>query len=318
MHVYLLAQALEERGHSVVVFTSARARRENIFDEKAEVLRYEGIFQRIPFLFRDAALRHNPPIQDPLIMRELERVIRQSRPDIVHSHGWILYSAVFAARKYSVPIIHTLHNFSLICPNKVLANKRGICSLPFSNRCIPCCKTIYGNWAGISKSALAYLGVKLNRCLAKKVNKFIAVSSFVKELYLEHLQLNPDSIVVVPNFIEAPDSRRRRYGATGKSVRKEKLPDDFFLFVGALSPRKGVEILIDAYKQLRTTTKLVFVGNTEPGHDYSSLENVLFFKNMPRAFVEEALSKCKFLVVPSILPETFSIVAWKRCHTGKR
>lgn len=319
-HVFLLAHALKERGHDVVVLTSARQRGtgEEITEEGVKVIRYEGIFQRMSFLFRNATLKHNPPIQDPMIARKLEKLIVEKSPEIIHSHGWILYSGLFSAKKFNVPIVSTLHDFNLICPKKVLANECGICDQAFSNRCILCGKSSYGNRTGVIKSAFAYLGVRLNRTSIRKVNKFIAVSSFVKRLYLKHLPLNPDDIVVLPNFVELPNSiRKSDHDVVKKSASDGELPDDFILFVGALGHHKGVGILIDAFRQVNTRTKLVLVGNPEPGHNYRSFENVLFFKNVPREFVEEALSKCRFLVVPSTVPETFSIVALEAMSYGK-
>jgi len=76
-----------------------------------------------------------------------------------------------------------------------------------------------------------------------------------------------------------------------------------------LSPHKGVDVLINAYNQLNTETKLVVIGKPEPGYNYKTTDKILVFAEMSRQFVEQALAECKFLVAPSICPESFGLVA---------
>jgi len=87
-----------------------------------------------------------------------------------------------------------------------------------------------------------------------------------------------------------------------------RLPQDFILFVGALTPLKGVNILIEAYQKLHSQTKLVVIGTRHPNYHYKSAENVLVIENAPRELLIEAYRNCRFAVFPSIWPEPFGIV----------
>lgn len=296
-HCFLLANALRHRGLEVIVFTSGY---ENMPEKTEEngvtVIRFDGFFQRLPFLFKDSKMKHHPPIQDYAIVRELRNLVQTEQPDLMHSHGWILNSAVPVKTTAKIPLIHTLHEYSLLCPKKTLITENGICESPLTMACVQCSKTSYG---GFAKAAFSTIGVKNSLRILSRVDKFVAVSSFVKQVYLRHLRLSENDIVVIPNFYEKE---------TFKTDFSIGLPNDFILFVGALIPEKGIDVLLDAYKQLQMKTQLVLMGIDTPDCRYTGSKNVLIHKNPSREHILQAYSKCKFIVVPSIVPETFGQV----------
>ncbi len=60
------------------------------------------------------------PVPDPLTARELARVVGRVGPDVVHAHNWIInsYLPLPAARR--LPLVHSLHDYSHVCPTKRL------------------------------------------------------------------------------------------------------------------------------------------------------------------------------------------------------
>lgn len=301
-HVLLLARALERKGHEVIVYTVGHEKLPKIAEENGvKVIRSRGFFQKMPFLFKEAEKKYHPPLQDLLITNELKSIINRERPDILHAHGWILYSAMPLRKRLNVPLVATLHDYGLICPKRTLMTGYRICNETFKSKCISCGRDAYG----LMKSFFSYYGVKSNKNQLKIVDKFIAVSSFVKKAHLRHLALNADDIVVIPNFYESEEDaklnvRVRDYGG---------LPEDYILFVGALAPYKGVDLLIEAYKRIDTKTKLVLVGTKQPTHRYQTTKNIIIVEDAPNNVVKEAYSRCRFVVIPSVWPEPFGLVA---------
>lgn len=296
-HAFLLANALRRRGYEVTVFTCGYKNvPERVEENGVVVVRFDGIFQRMPFLFENPKMKHHPPIQDYMIVRRLRSLIKTEQPDIVHSHGWILDSALPLKKTFNIPLIHTLHEYGLLCPKKTIVNKpRGICETPYTIKCFQCSRQTYGP----IKALFSSFGVRLGRRMIDKVDKFIAVSSFVKQVHLRHLALTESDIVVIPNFYQKESI---------KDDASKNLPKNFILFVGVLFPGKGIDTLMNAYKQLRTKTKLVIMGNTIQPYKYQSTKNILIFENARRNLILQGYSRCKFLVVPSIYPETFGQV----------
>lgn len=297
-HVQLLSQELSKRGHEVVICTM-RQRDLPIYEEENEVriYRLEGLFQIIPFLFRDATKKTHPPAQDWLISREVARIIEREGPDIIHAHDWMVYSAFPLKKSFKIPLVYTLHDYRLFCPKILLVKDNAICGRSSFRDCIPCMR----NPSGLPRALAAYYGVTVNKNRLSHVDKFIAVSDFVKELYEEHLGLSDIEIVTIPIFHD-PNTDK------SEEKRSGSLPDDFILFVGQLMPHKGVEVLIEAYRKLNTKTKLLIIGIEHLGYSYYGTENVLIIKKAPHPAVMGAMSKCRFLVVPSVCPESAATV----------
>lgn len=299
-HVQLLSRQLARRGHEVIVFTVGYPDLPKCEEEGGvRICRLPGFFQKVPFLYKDAESKKPPPTRDWLVTKELRRIAKEEQPDILHAHGWILYSVLPLKNGSKIPLVATLHDYGLICPKTSLLKQDAVCDEPFTNKCLACGRDQYG----VAKSLATYLGVKANRRSLGRVDKFIAVSSFVQQAHLEHLGLSNDDIVVLPNFCGADTiAEPRGYG---------NLPRDFILFVGALSPNKGVNILIDAYQKLDTQTKLVLIGAKHPAYDYKNAENILIIENAPHEVVIQAYRNCRFAIFPSTWPEPGPTVAFE-------
>lgn len=299
-HVQTLSRGLVKRGHEVVVCTIGN-KYLNVFEDDygVKVIRFEGFFQKIPFLFKNREIKHPPPVHDLLISKKLKDIITDEKPDIMHSHGWLFYSILPLNGKLDLPLVVTLHDYGFICPKITFFKGNQVCDEPFTSKCITCAR---GD-LGLIKSSSAYYGIKSERNKLRLVDKFISVSSFVKEVYSKHLGLRK-KIVVIPNFYEMEKENL-------KSQEAEAFPDDFILFVGGLSPHKGVDVLINAYNRLNTETRLVLIGGTYPDYSYESTENTMTIGNARYETVMEAYSKSRFVIIPSIWPDPCPTVAFE-------
>jgi len=307
-HVSLLSNELSRRGHEITVCTTSSSYSPVCsMDGKVRVFRVQGFFQRLPFLYKDQNRRYPPPVRDPVVSRTLESIIRKVRPDIVHSHGWILNSFLSLKKRFELPLVVTLHGYDLICPKKTLLTSfRKTCDKPFTFGCVSCSKESFG----FTKAFSTYLALRKYEEKTKVVDHYLAVSSFVKEAHVKHLGLNVKDVTVVPNFYEPTENE------VGKE-RHDILPDQFILFVGALSAHKGIDVLVDAFKKLRSKTKLVIIGSRHPSYSYHSDNDITVIENASNALVNDAYSKCSFVVVPSIFPDPCPTVAFEAMSNKK-
>ena len=302
-HVRSISLELVKRGHEVTVCTTAQQSLPPYEEELGvEIIRTQGSFQRVPFLFRDPDKRHHPPSCDWAIGRKLKQIIKQYKPDIVNAHGWMVYSTLPWIKKCEIPLVLGLMDCEFICPKQSLIHSGdSLCDHPFTSECIACGRGTYG-WL---KSTATYFGIKTNKNRLQLVDKFIAISSFTKQINTKYLGLRDADVEVIPCFYDPALDEQ----TTQAEPTEVNLPEDFILFVGALSPHKGTEVLLDAYHKLNTQTKLVLVGSTHPDYHYKEDDRVVVFENAPRALVLAAMSRCRFAVFPSIWAEGFGIVA---------
>jgi glycosyltransferase involved in cell wall biosynthesis len=124
----------------------------------------------------------------------------------------------------------------------------------------------------------------------KKIDKYIALTQFAKnKLENSSLKPYPNQIVVKPNFIPDPGANH--------SER-----EDFFLFVGRLSPEKGAKYLCEAFSGM--PSQLIIAGDGPEKEDlekeYGKSVNISFIGHKDRTAVMDLMKRCKALVIPSI------------------
>jgi glycosyltransferase involved in cell wall biosynthesis len=185
--------------------------------------------------------------------RQIRGLIRESRPDLVDVHNFfpLVSPAVFhATQAEGVPVVHTLHNFRLLCPCAILFRAGRPCERCL-HRSFAWPALVYGCYRGcrFATGAVAAM-TAAHRCIGtwtKAVDLYIALTRFSKAKFVD-AGLPEDRIVVKPHFVD-PDT------GTGGGE------GGYFVFVGRLSPEKGLDTLMDSWKSLRIRTNLKIAGD---------------------------------------------------------
>ena len=172
-----LATELAARGHEVAVATlraEDTPQREEIAGVR--VHRVDGLAARLGRLFADSARRHLPPAPDPQVVAGLRRVLSEEKPEVVHAHNWIVHSFLPLKRRSEVPLVLSLHDYSLVCANKRLLRFGSICDGPGPAKCLRCAAAYYG----IAKGTLvAGSLMAMAPALRRRVDMYLPVSSAV-------------------------------------------------------------------------------------------------------------------------------------------
>ena len=122
-HVFNLANTLADRGHEVAVATQRMAGvpDEEVLASGVRLHRFATTAMSLPGVY-SSGRAHHLPTPDPLGVRELARIVRQERPEVIHAHNWIVNSAL-ALRRGSATrprfgLVLTLHDYSQVCATK--------------------------------------------------------------------------------------------------------------------------------------------------------------------------------------------------------
>jgi len=224
---------------------------------------------------------------------QVMRLLRKERPQVVHVHNtfMMISPSLFAAcHTVGVPVVQTLHNYRLLCPAINFLREGRVCE--------ECAE--HSLWRGIrygcyrdSRSATATVAMLmyLQRQRRAFPDLFIAVSEFSRDKFIAG-GIPADKIVVKPNFVY-PDPGER------------SIDGDYALFAGRLTEEKGVETLLQAWKQLRTNIPLRIVGDGALLDDMKrkaielKLTNVTFDGRLSRPAAIQAIKASRFLIVPS-------------------
>ena len=229
------AALLEEKGHTVF-----RYERNN-----AELNSMHGI-QKLP-LAADT-------IYSKRTEREIRKLIREHQIDLVHVHNTILLisSSVYdAALKEHVPVVQTVHNFRMICPNGLCYRNGTIC--------MDCIR--YGLGCAVkhscyraSKAQTLILVLSLlaqrRRNIYRRIH-FIALTEFNRQMLMKEGQIALRQIDIKPNFTE------ERQICIPYSKRRNQI-----LFAGRLEESKGIRFLLDAAERMKESGLLFVIYGT--------------------------------------------------------
>jgi glycosyltransferase involved in cell wall biosynthesis len=299
-----LSGELSRRGHQVSVATLRQPGSEPE-PNGVTVHTLGSLVHRVPAIKLDAERHHAPPLPDPEIVFELRRLLRRERPDVVHAHNWLVNSYLPLDRDSGPALVLSMHDYGLVCATKRFLNRGADCTGPRTGKCIRCA----GDYYGRLKGAGVALGTRLAEPrLRRAVDVFLPVSTAVRD----RCGFGEDELCrVVPNFIgELPP------GADG-DPRLEVLPTEpFILYFGDVTIDKGGGQLIEAYRALDNPPPLVLIGRCYL-KEAEEVPGVLALGRMPHQLAIEALRRSLFTVVPSLLPETFGLVALETAAAAK-
>lgn len=221
---------------------------------------------------------------------DINAICETLQPDVIHVHNTfplVSPSIYWTAARNRIPVIQTLHNFRLLCPQGTFLRNGTICEdclgkVPWRAIVRKC----YRGSALQSAVLVSMLGVhRAAGTYRNKVTRYIALSDFLRDHFIEG-GLPAEQIRVKPNFVESeilPDWSCRHGG----------------LLVGRLSNEKGIDTLLEAV-QASTNVDIDVIG----GGPYEAAVAKQFGKRylgfLPRKDIMERMRSASFLIVPSI------------------
>lgn len=289
-----MAEGLRARGHEVQVLCTgpdAGLQRETLngvpvlraglrnlywpFDDKSH-----GALKRLAWHGLD---RYNRGMR-----RLLAKVLEEVEPDVVICHnlsGWSI-SAWDAIHAAGLPIVQVLHDQYLTCPRGVRFNKGRHCE----QQCAPCA-LLRRSHAAASSDVDAVVGVS-----RYQLNTLLDAGYFSGSQ--THVVYNGSPMAEVPVAPPASGRRPLRFG-----------------FIGALTPNKGVEWLIEQFQARGDDASLLIAGRGDAAY-VNQLKSAadpqhVHFVGYRKA--SEFFAEIDVAVVPSLSPESFGLVALEAC-----
>ena len=219
-------------------------------------------------------------------------LIRRSEAEIVHCHNLFpqLSPAVLrAAGDERAAVVMTLHNYRLLCLPATFIRDGRVCEDCLGRKPWPGVVHACYRDSTLGSAALASsLSLHTAFNTFDRVTKYLAVSEFVRGKYVE-AGWPDDRIEVKSNF-------------AWKSPRREG-PGRYFLYLGRLSPEKGIATLLSAWR--RSSARLLVVGDGPVAEALKAHAppNVEFRPTVSPAEVPALIREARALVLPSVCYE---------------
>lgn len=305
---------------------------------------YEGVpIRRLNLNWRKAPDPFRYLYDNPITGKEIDNVIRQFKPTVVHITypAHLSFSAVRSAKLAGIPVVISLCDFWCICPRYTLQHADGhICDARVTawdcTKCLAWNAKIYHwpqrilpepilhgvlTWTGRQpllarqRGLIGMIGDMDGRQHAVRwafeaTDVVLAVSTYVRDIFVASGQVPVDRIRVltqgVPKHASLPPPAR--IPAPGLRVA----------YFGRVAPNKGIDILIQAFSLLQGDVRLTINGNSDDStRDYDLLlrslargdSRITFAGPYSPQVMSTLLAQTDVVVVPSIWPETYCFVA---------
>jgi glycosyltransferase involved in cell wall biosynthesis len=237
---------------------------------------------------------------------DMTELCARLRPDVIHVHNTFPLmspSILWAAAKGRIPVVQTLHNFRLLCPQAMFLRDGKICEdclgkLPWRGVTRKCYRE------SALQSAVAAGVLTTHRALGTyrdHVTLFIALSAFCRDKFIAG-GLPADRIRIKPNFVAADPLS----AAANEKAANQKIERRGGIFVGRLSSEKGLDVLADA--EAIAGDASVRVAGAGPLEEFA--RNAFcerYLGPQPRERVFELLRGARYLVAPSTCYESFGL-----------
>ncbi len=312
-YVYNLSDLLQERGVEVIPFASKHPKNDSSpYNDYFAPYFNPGQFS----LSKPKELVKNirRTIFNTEAQRQLERLIEDTQPDIAHVHSIYhhLSPSIFPTlKKYNLPVMMTLHDYKLVCPNYIfLDGKRQVCEA---------CRGKHF-WKATAK-----------KCFRDSYGASLLVSAEAYYNYCKHSHFDNIDVLVSPSKFLGDKISQYGYQNHPVLVQPYTLDlskyepcyetSDYFVFMGRLTHEKGVHFLLDSMKQINGAN-LVILGTGPLENEMrrrvetENLTNVKMLGYKSGDELKEIVRKAKFTVITSEWHDNSPLVIYESLSLG--
>lgn len=286
-----LAKLLEENGHEVAFFSMKN-------DKNIKTNNKEYFVEEID-LNSNNKLKALEVIYSNKNKKKMEEALDDFKPDIVHLNNFqrqLSASIIKPIKKRKIPIVFTAHDIEAVCPNKTMLDSNNkICEKCLGGNYYHCIKKKCIKESKL-KSILGAIETwyyRLAGIYTRKIDCIITPSEFYKNKLVQD-GIKEDKIQAIHNFIDT------------KEYDLDLQDEGYGFYFGRISEEKGIFNLLKALKEIKDP-KFYIAGD---GPQREEIEKIIKKEKMEDRIkllgflspdkVKENISKCRFVVLPSI------------------
>ncbi|MGM1497834.1 glycosyltransferase family 4 protein, partial [Bacillus cereus group sp. BceL239] len=295
--VQLLAEMLVSRGHEpIIVSTFTDDKIDKVNGIKVYYLHHRNLYWSINSKDKKALQKvfwHGLDVYNPRFSKEITNIILNEKPDVIHTNNITGFSTIpwIIAKKFNIPVVHTLRDFSLICSKSTMFKGSDNCSGQCSE-----CKVFSMYKKGLTNK--------------QHVDYVVGNSHFMIQRHKE-----------LGFFQDTPSARI----FNGTHIRKEGHKDKQlvgklkFFYMGRIDYTKGIKLLLDVFTKVQDA-ELILAGKVYEEEIEKNIEKNTYPKNIKfLGYINpnDILSEIDILIAPSLWNEPLPRVILEAYSYGK-
>jgi len=327
-----LVNLLEARGHEVVPF--AMADPDNWPSQHSEYFPSRVDFHSSKPTERLRALWRATTARDS--RRSLRRLLDDQPVDVAHvfnTYHYLGSTVLLELARRNIPVVLSLHDYKIACPNAIFFSERTrrpctVCldrplGFAWAPPTVRCRDGSVGAGLALSVEAIA---THVHR-LWRRVPSAVTVLNAMQQRAAVHAGVDPTKIHLVPNPVDlvpnpvdlvpnpvdlVPNRVELREGIPST-------PGHHVLFVGRLTPLKGVDVLVRACVDAHLSLRVLGDGPARAELEALARDtgaDVSFAGEVEPAAVAAAMAEAGVLAVPSLSPDVAPLVVTEAWAAG--
>jgi glycosyltransferase involved in cell wall biosynthesis len=260
---------------------------------------------------RDKATLPVSPLWNVSAQRSLSALLHEHRPDVLHLHNpypLLSPAVVRTAHRHGVPVVHTAHNYRQVCSAGIYFRDGGICH-DCRGRRLGVPGVIHRCYRGsAAQSAVMAVALAAHRPTWRTVDRFLAPTEAIAS-HLREYGIAGERIVVKPNALTDPGP--------------PPPPGEGLLFLGRLSPEKGLGLLLEAWgRHPDGTLGTLRIAGDGPLRSLAeraagARRDVIYLGQLDAAGAGKAMAESVAVVVPSTCDDVLPTVVIEALAAGR-
>lgn len=253
--------------------------------------------------------------------RLFEEIINREDPDIIHLHNTHCFVSPLVIKKlhHLKPVVKFVHDARHFCPHlgrKILSDTNEVCTYPAGIHCFNRrgCYPFHSDRRGLLSNLHKFIFVFYELRLSGKLDRIIVGSQYMLDELIRN-GINKDKIRVIPCYTDKVMDNEEDERDENKTI----------LCVGRFDGVKGMTEFIEALGYIKGHEwRAEIVGDGEfltEGREKVKglgLENrVDFIGRLSSDAIDRCYNRCRVVVMPSMIPESFGIVGIEAFAFGK-
>jgi len=297
-----LSSLLKEAGHQISFFAMQAA--DNLPDPNTDLfvshINFKALNQKKSLTNGLKVLTRS--VYSREARAQFGRLLLRLQPDLIHIqslHGHITPSVLFEAEKQGIPVVWTLHDYKLLCPNThfLIDGTSEICEAcsggKFYQATLRRCKK-----NSLAASTVVSIEAYVHHWLRvrKRVRFFISPSKFLRSRFIAN-HFPADQVIHLPNMLPENFSRQNLPKRTF-----EGQADNYFLFFGRITKIKGIDILLQAART-KPDIRIKLVGAPDQAYQpvlESLPPNIQYSRWKTGHSLKQEIINARAVIVPSL------------------